>query len=450
MAPAEQQSHTVRPFTVTHRLVLGIAVPMTLGSMTTPLLGLTGTAVVGNLGNAESLAGLAVAAILFDLLFGSLNFLRVSTTGLVAQAVGRGDTREQQAVFWRALISAIGLGIVVLALSPLVSAFVPKLITSDPAVIAVTREYFGIRVLASPVTFANFAILGYLFGRGQAVTGLVLQIILNGTNILLTILFGLGLGWGVAGVAWATAASEVVAVAIGLAVVTRQFSIADRPSRAEILDASRLRMLFQMNADILIRSLLLNGSVALLTSVGAGFGAVTLAANAVLFNIFMLSAFFLDGLAGAAEQLAGRAVGAQFRPAFDRMLRLTGVWSFAMAAGLGLLFLVLGQPIIQLLTTSEEVRQMAVTYLPWAALTGLTGVLAFQMDGVFIGATWSRDMRNMMLASCAIYAVCLFPLVDWLGNHGLWLSLNLLLLMRGLFLAFILPRKVRQSFIAVQ
>ena len=450
MAPAEQQSHTVRPFTVTHRLVLGIAVPMTLGLMTTPLLGLTDTAVVGHLGNAESLAGLAVASILFDLLYGSLNFLRVSTTGLVAQAVGRGDTREQQAVFWRALISAIGLGIVVLALSPLVSAFVPKLITSDPAVIAVTREYFGIRVLASPVTFANFAILGYLFGRGQAVTGLVLQIILNGTNILLTILFGLGLGWGVAGVAWATAASEVVAVAIGLAVVTRQFSIADRPSRAEILDASRLRMLFQMNADILIRSLLLNGSVALLTSVGAGFGAVTLAANAVLFNIFMLSAFFLDGLAGAAEQLAGRAVGAQFRPAFDRMLRLTGVWSFAMAAGLGLLFLVLGQPIIQLLTTSEEVRQMAVTYLPWAALTGLTGVLAFQMDGVFIGATWSRDMRNMMLASCAIYAVCLFPLVDWLGNHGLWLSLNLLLLMRGLFLAFILPRKVRQSFIAVQ
>ena len=450
MAPAEQQSQTIRPFKVTHRLVLGIAVPMTLGLMTTPLLGLTDTAVVGNLGDAESLAGLAVASILFDLLYGSLNFLRVSTTGLVAQAVGRGDPREQQAVFWRALISAIGLGIVVFALSPLVSSFVPKLITSDPAVIAVTREYFGIRVLASPVTFVNFAILGYLFGRGQAVTGLMLQIILNGTNILLTILFGLGLGWGVAGVAWATAASEVLAVVIGLIVVTRQFSVVDRPSRAEIFDTSRLRLLFQMNADILIRSLLLNGAIALLTSVGAGFGAVTLAANAVLFNIFMLSAFFLDGLAGAAEQLAGRAVGAQFRPAFDRMLRLTGIWSFAMAAGLGLFFLFLGQPIIHLLTTSEEVRQMAATYLPWAALTGLTGALAFQMDGVFIGATWSRDMRNMMLASCAIYAVCLFPLVDWLGNHGLWLSLNLLLMMRGLFLAFILPRKVRQSFIAAQ
>jgi putative MATE family efflux protein len=448
MDPTQTQPQAIRPFVVTHRLVLGIALPMTLGYLTTPLLGLTDTAVVGQLGRPEALAGLAIGAVIFDLLYGSLSFFRTSTTGLVAQAFGRGDQREQQAVFCRALLSAIGLGILMLGLSPLILAFGPDLMTSDPGVAAVTRQYFGIRVLTSPATFANFAILGFVLGRGQGMLGLVLQIILNGTNIVLAILFGLVLGWGVAGVAWATAAAEVIAVVIGLAIVSRQFSAAYRPRRAEILDTVKLRQLFQLNADILIRSLVLNGAFAILTRVGSSFGAITLAANAVLMNVFMLSAFFLDGLAGAAEQLAGRAVGAQFRPAFDRALKLTGLWSFVMAAAVGLFFLGLGGPMIRLLTTSVEVQEAAAVYLPWAALTGLTGALAFQMDGVFIGATWSREMRNMMLASFAIYCASLFLLVPAMANHGLWLSLNLFLLLRGFFLAAMLPRKARQSFVA--
>ncbi|MGK9054904.1 MATE family efflux transporter [Neorhizobium petrolearium] len=423
---------------------------MTLGFLTTPLLGLTDTAVVGHLGKPEALAGLAIGAILFDLIYGSLSFLRTSTTGLVAQAFGRGDRHEQQAVFWRALLSALALGLFMLALSPLILAFAPDLMTSDPAVAEVTRQYFGIRVLTSPATFANFAILGFVLGRGQGVLGLTLQIILNGTNIVLAILFGLILGWGVAGVAWATAAAEASAVAIGLLILSRQFSAADRPSRAEIFDTAKLKQLFQLNADILIRSLILNGAFALLTRVGSGFGAVTLAANAVLMNIFMLSAFFLDGLAGAAEQLAGRAVGAQYRPSFNQALKLTGLWSFAMAAIVGLFFITFGEPIIHLLTTSEEVRQEAYTYLAWAAVTGLTGALAFQMDGVFIGATWSREMRNMMLVSFAGYCASLALLVPPFGNHGLWLSLNLFLLMRGFFLAAMVPRKARQSFVSAQ
>jgi putative MATE family efflux protein len=450
MEPASSETSTVKPFPVTHRMVLGIAIPMTLGFLTTPLLGLTDTAVVGHLGKPEALAGLAIGAILFDLIYGSLSFLRTSTTGLVAQAFGRGDLREQQAVFWRALLSALGLGLVMLALAPLILAFAPDLMTSDPAVASVTRQYFGIRVLTSPATFANFAILGYVLGRGQGVLGLFLQIILNGTNIVLAVLLGLVLGYGVAGVAWSTAVAEVTALLIGLAIVSRAFPSGERPKRAELLDPAKLKQLFQMNADILIRSLVLNAAFALLTRVGSSFGAVTLAANAVLMNIFMLSAFFLDGLAGAAEQLAGRAVGARYRPSFDRALKLTGLWSFAMAATVALFFIVFGDPIIHLLTTSEAVRQEAYVYLGWAALTGLTGVLAFQMDGVFIGATWSREMRNMMLLSFIGYCIGLAVLVPWIGNHGLWLSLNLFLLMRGFFLAAMVPRKARQSFRSAQ
>lgn len=444
----DSRGQEVRPFDVTHRLVLGIAIPMTLGFLTTPLLGLTDTAVVGRLGQAEALAGLAIGAILFDLIYGSLSFLRTSTTGLVAQAFGRGDNREQQAVFWRALLSALCLGFVMLGLSPLILAFAPELMTSDPVVAEVTRQYFGIRVLTSPATFANFAILGFVLGRGQGVLGLTLQIILNGTNICLSIFLGLGLGWGIVGVAWGTALAEVTGAVIGFLVVSRQFSAAYRPSRADIFDTAKLKQLFHLNADILIRSLILNGAFALLTRVGSSFGAVTLAANAVLMNVFMLSAFFLDGLAGAAEQLAGRAVGAQYRPSFDRTLKLTGFWSFATAALVGLFFISFGQPIIHLLTTSEEVRQEAYTYLAWAALTGLAGALAFQMDGVFIGATWSREMRNMMLMSFACYCASLAVFVPVIGNHGLWLSLNLFLMMRGFFLAAMVPRKARQSFVS--
>ncbi|HEV7433618.1 MAG TPA: MATE family efflux transporter [Pseudorhizobium sp.] len=446
MEARPEASSTTRPFEVTHRLVLSIAVPMTLGLLTTPLLGITDTAVVGRMGQPEALAGLAIGAILFDLIYGSLSFFRTSTTGLAAQAFGRDDLREQQAVFLRAALSAVGLGLVMLLLAPLLLRFAPELMTDDRAVAEVVRSYFAIRVLSSPATFVNYAVLGFVFGRGQAMLGLILQILLNGTNILLSIYLGLGLGWGIAGVAWGTAAAEALAAIVGTVVVVRQLSAASRPSRAEILDPAKLKQLFQLNADILIRSLVLNGAFALMTRVGSSFGAVTLAANAVLMNVFMLSAFFLDGLAGAAEQLSGRAVGANYRPSFERALKLTAGWSFAMAGLLGLFFIALGVPMIEFLTTSTEVREAAATYLPWAAITGLTGALAFQMDGVFIGATWSREMRNMMLLSFVAYCAALAVLVPTLANHGLWMSLNLFLLMRGFLLLALIPRKSAQSF----
>ncbi|HEX2148374.1 MAG TPA: MATE family efflux transporter [Pseudorhizobium sp.] len=437
-----------RPFAVTHRSVLSIAVPMTLGFLTTPLLGLTDTAVVGRLGQPEALAGLAIGAILFDLIFGSLSFFRTSTTGLAAQAFGRNDLREQQAVLWRAALSAVCLGILMLLVAPLLLAYAPGLMTTDRAVAEVVRTYFSIRVLSSPATFVNYAVLGFVFGRGQAMLGLGLQILLNGTNILLSIILGLSLGWGVAGVAWGTAVAEVLAAVVGCLVVMRQFSAASRPTRAEIFNAQKLKQLFQLNADILIRSLVLNSAFATMTRIGSSFGAVTLAANAVLMNVFMLSAFFLDGLAGAAEQLAGRAVGANYHPSFQRALKLTAIWSFAMAGLLGLFFMTLGVPVIEFLTTSPEVQQTAATYLPWAAVTGLTGALAFQMDGVFIGATWSREMRNMMLLSFAAYCAALALLVPTLANHGLWMALNLFLLLRGFLLLALVPRKSAQSFSA--
>lgn len=437
-------------FDVTHRLVLSIAVPMTLGFVTTPLLGVTDTAVVGRTGDAAALAGLAIGAVLFDLLFGSLNFLRASTTALVAQAFGRRDEHEQQAVFWRSFVLALAFGIIVVLVSPLLLAAGLKLMGPEGRVAEATATYFSIRILAGPFSLLNFTLLGFILGRGRGGTGLFLQALLNGTNIVLSIYLGLVLGWGISGVAWGTAVGEGLAAVVGLAIVMRSFDKSKSPRLAEIFARHELIALIAINRDLLIRTFVLLGAFTLLTRIGTGFGPEVLAANAVLMNFFMVASFYLDGMANAAEQITGRAIGAGHRPAFERAVRLTAIWSFGLATVTAVVFLAAGHSAIAVLTTAENVRALAGEFLPWAALTSVTGALAFQMDGVFIGSTWSREMRNMMLAAFGGYLLALSVLVPAFGNHGLWLALNVFLALRGLFLLALLPRKLDQTFATAQ
>ncbi len=433
-------------FEVTHRMVLSIAIPMTLGFITTPLLGLVGTGVVGRMGDPDALAGLAIGAMLFDLILGSFNFLRASTTGLTAQAYGRRERHAEQGVFWRAILSALGCGVALLFLSPLLLAAGLKLMGPENAVAQATSTYFSIRILAAPAALANYAILGFVLGRGQGSVGLLLQSMINGVNIVLAIALGLWLDWGISGVAWATTVGETIGALAGLFIVLTSFGRGAWPKRREIFAWQPMAELFTLNRDILIRTFVLVGAYAVMTRIGSGFGAVTLAANAVLMNFLMLSGFYLDGLANAAEQITGRAVGARHRPAFDRGLKLTAIWSFGLAGVISLFLFLAGDTLIASLTTSSQVRQVASLYLPWAAITGLTGALAFLMDGVFIGATWSSDMRNRMLMSFAIYLAAVAILVPLLANHGLWLAINLFLLSRGLLLVLRVKQRADQTF----
>jgi multidrug resistance protein, MATE family len=435
-----------RAFTVTHKSVLAIALPMTLGYITTPLLGITDTAVIGRTGEAAALAGLAIGAVLFDLLFSSLNFLRASTTALVAQAYGREDPREQVAVLCRSMILSVSIGLVILLLSPLLLKGGLLMMGAEGRVAEVTATYFSIRILAGPLTLANFTIMGFVLGRGKGSIGLGLQVLLNGVNICLSILLGLYYGWGVSGVAYGAVAGEACATLAGLMIITARMTRAQIPTWAELLDRARLSELFSLNRDILIRSFVLLAAFTLLTRIGASFGATTLASNAVLMNFFMIASFYLDGIANAAEQITGRAVGAVYRPGFEAAVKLTGLWSCGFAVATTLVFLIFGGHLIDAMTTAEDVRQMARLFLPWAAITAMTGALAFQMDGIFIGAAWSSDMRNMMLAAFVGYLVALALLVPSLGNHGLWLSLNLFLAFRGAFLLARLKTRTNQTF----
>jgi MATE family multidrug resistance protein len=439
-----------RAFEVDNRLVLGIAVPMTLAFLTTPLLGLVDTAVVGRLGDAALLGGLAIAAILFDLVFTTFNFLRSATTGLVAQAMGRNDPVEEQAVFWRSLMIAVAAGLVVIAATPLILAGGLAFMGAEGALAQAASAYLTIRVLSAPVALANYAILGYVLGRGMGGTGLVLQTVINGANIVLSIWFGLGLGYGLQGVAWATVTAEIIGCAVGFILIRLRFDAAARPSWARIVDKASLLKLMALNGDIMLRSFALIAGFAWFTRIGAGFGETTLAANAILMNFFMVAGYYLDGFATAAEQIAGRAVGARHRPAMVRAVRLTLYWGLALASASTGFFLMFGNEVVALMTTLESVRVEAGNYLFWAALTALSGVLAFQMDGVFIGATWSRDMRNMMLVSLVLFIGLSLLLAAHWGNLGLWIAFNIFLGARGLTLFALLPRRMNEAFGAVQ
>jgi MATE family multidrug resistance protein len=434
------------PFVVTNRSVLAIAVPMTLAYLTTPLLGLVDTAVVGQFGDAALLGGLAAGALVFDVVFTTFNFLRSGTTGLVAQAFGRGDAVEEQAVFWRAVLIAVVAGVVLATLAPLFAIAGQMFMGAEPRVSEAMALYIRIRLLAAPFSLINYAILGYVLGRGEGGLGLLLQLVLNGMNIALCLLLGLELGWGVAGVAWATVTGEFLAMLLGLAIIVARFRKTPPLPRHRLLDMAAFLRMLSLNRDIMIRSFSLLAAFALFTRQGAQFGTVTLAANAVLMNFFLVAGYFLDGFATAAEQLAGRAVGAGAAIPFRRAVKLTLFWGFGLAGVATFVLLTAGPRLVALVTTSQAVRSTADLYLPWAAFTALSGVLAFQMDGVFIGATWSRDMRNMMLLSFLVFAGALMTLAPAFGNDGLWAALHVFLLTRGLSLLVILQRKVRTAF----
>jgi MATE family multidrug resistance protein len=437
-----------RPFAVGHRTVLAIALPMTVAYLSTPLVGLTSMVVVGRFGDAAMIGGIAVSAVLFDLLSATFGFLRMSTGGLTAQAFGAGDRLGAAVTLARAvgLAAIIGLGLVLLQ-APATDAFL-SLMGASPEVAAAARTYVAIRMLAMPFALVNYAVLGWVVGLARAGLGLALQLVLNGVNIALSVGLALGLGYGLAGVAWAAAIAEVAAAAAGLVVVAVLARGGGRPSLSAVLERAGIRALFGVNRDIMVRSVVLMTAFVFFTAESARAGDVTLAANALLENFFLLGALFLDGFAAAAEQLAGRAIGAHWRPAFERAVRLSLGWGLALGAAASVVLLAAGPWLIDFATTAPEVRAVARAFLPYTALTPFAAAAAFVLDGVYIGATWTREMRNMMLLSLAGYFAVWAALTPSLGNHGLWIALVAFLAARGLTLGARLKPQLDAAFAA--
>ena len=420
-----------------------MALPVIVSNVSTPLIGIVDTGVVGQLPDPAYIGAIAVGALIFTFTFWAFSFLRMATTGLTAQSWGAGEIEEVCASLGRALLIAVTAGACLIAVQWPIREAAFVAIDGSAQVESLARTYFDIRIWSAPFTLANYALLGWFIGLGRTGTGLVLQLVLNVTNIALDALFVLVFGWDVQGVALGTLLAEGLAAVVGLWIAWRHIRrMGGRWSPAQWLDADRLRRTVAVSRDIMIRSLAMVFVFAWFTTQGARQGDIVLAANAVLMHFVSAGAYLLDGFAFAAEALVGRAVGAAQRAGLRAAVRVTTVWAAATAGVIAVIVAALGTQFADVLTVDPDVRAAVRVYLPWAAAAPLLGVWAFQLDGIFIGATRAVDMRRAALASLAVFLAGWWALTPF-GNHGLWAALYVHYVARVTTLLYFYPGLVR-------
>jgi len=416
-----------------------VAIPIVLANATIPILGAVDTAVVGQLGLAVPIGAVGIGAIIITAIYWLFGFLRMGTTGLTAQAIGSGDKSETSALLVRGVIIGVVAGLILIMTQ--VPLFLGALQLS-PASIEVedlAQKYLQIRVYSAPAAIALFGITGWLIAKEKTRAVLLLQLLLNGVNIILDLVFVLKLGWGVEGVAIATLIAEWSGLLFGLWLVREGFNNSYWKNWAQIFDRVRLVQMAKVNGDIMIRSILLEIGFVSFLFLGSSFNDATLAANQILIQFLSITVHALDGFAFAAETLVGQALGSKNRALFRRAVVMTSQWGLGTVILMALAFFVFGNSIINIMTTAQDVRTVSYEYLPWMVVAPLAGVAAWMLDGIFIGATRTADMRNMMFISFCVYLIALAILLPIYGNHGLWASLIIFSIARGVTLGFKYP-----------
>jgi MATE family multidrug resistance protein len=435
----------VSPTKVTTADVFAIAGPAMVANLTTPLIGIVSTIAIGRLGDPTLLGGVAIASVVFDCLFWLFGFLRMSTLAFTAQALGAGEVRELRAFLLRGLIVAAVAGASLIVLQIPLAAVLFGAMGGSEGVTRAARIYFDIRIWSAPLVLANYVVLGWLIGQARARLALGVQIAINLINVAATALLVLVFDFGVAGAAIAAVVADATGLMLGVLIALRLSRGHLAVPLAALFDRTKLIRMLAVNRDIMIRTASLIAAFLFFTAQGARHGDVTLAANAVLSNFLMISAFFLDGLANAAEQLCGRTFGARDRSGFTSATRLVISWGFGFALAVTASYALFGPGLIDIMTSSEEVRRGARDYLWFVTLAPMLGVFAFAYDGIFIGATWAREMRNLMVLSLGIFLGAWLALRSF-GNAGLWGALLVHYAARGGLQALRYPAMLRKSF----
>ncbi|MGE8410764.1 MAG: MATE family efflux transporter [Pseudomonas sp.] len=418
----------------THRRVWALAAPMILSNISVPLVALVDSTVIGHLPHAHQLGAVAVGASLYTFLAWAMGFLRMGATGFAAQAAGRSDGAALRQVLLQGLLLALGLALLLGIIGVPLSGAALHLMQPSADLDQMTRAFFHTRLLGLPAALASFALVGWFLGTQNARAPLAILLSTNLVNIALNLWFVLGLDWGVVGSARASVIAEWTGALVGLA-MTRP-ALRAYPGQiawAALRRWQSWRPLLAVNRDIFIRSLALQSVFFLITVQGARLGDATVAANALLLNGLLLTAHALDGLAHAVEALCGHAIGARDPRTLRRSLVVAGGWSLLASLGFTVLFLLAGHLFINMQTDITDVRQTAFIYLPYLAVLPLIAVWSYLLDGLFIGATRAREMRNAMLLTVLLLLPCAWAL-QGLGNHGLWLSFLLFMLLRSLTL----------------
>jgi len=431
---------TEAPRPITHARVLHVAVPVVLANATVPILGAVDTGVVGQLGEAAPIGAVGIGAITLSAVYWIFGFLRMGTAGMTAQAHGAGDRREVAALLTRALLVglAAGLGFILFQAPLFWAAFQASPASSE--VESLARSYMSIRVFSAPAAIALFGVMGWLIALERTRAVFAVQFTMNALNIGLDVLFVVGFGWGVEGVAVATALAEWTGLGLGLWFCRAAFATPAWRDWPQVFHRATLGRMLRVNTDIMIRSALLEGIFVSFMFLGARFGDTVLAANQVLLQFLMITAFAMDGFAFGAESLVGQALGARDRARLRQAAVMTSIWGLATVLALALGFGLAGGWIVDIMTTAEDVRAAARGFLPWMVAAPVLGWAAWMFDGIFIGATATRDMRNMMILSTVIYIAAVAVLLPAMGNHGLWAALLISFVARGVTLGLAYPK----------
>jgi len=425
---------------LTHKRVLGVAIPIVLANATIPILGAVDTGVVGQMGLAAPIGAVGIGAIIISAIYWLFGFLRMGTTGLTAQAIGSKNQSETSALLVRGIIIGLVAGLILIVTQiPLFSGAL-GLAPASQEVELLANEYLNIRVFSAPAAIAIFGITGWLIAKERTRSVLLLMLLVNSVNITLDFIFVLKLGWGVEGVAFATLIAEWLGLFYGLWLSREGFRNGYWRNWLQIFDRARLVQMAKVNSDILIRSVLLEIGFVSFLFLGSSFDDATLAANQVLIQFLNITAYAMDGFAFAAEALVGQALGSRNRLLFRRSAVMTSQWGFGSVVVMAIAFYVFGSSIINVMTTAEDVRLVSYEYLPWMVLAPLVGAAAWMLDGIFIGATRTADMRNMMFISFCVYLIALAFLLPKYDNHGLWASLIIFSIARGVTLGYKYPK----------
>lgn len=431
--------------TASDKALWRLALPMIFSNITVPLLGLVDTAVVGHLDSAVYLGGVAIGATATSFLFMLLLFLRMSTTGLTAQAYGAKNAPALARALVQPLLLALGAGVLITLLRVPLIDLALHITGGSAAVLEQARRFLDIRWLSAPASLGNLVLLGWLLGVQYARAPVILLVVGNVLNIVLDVWLVMGLGMNVQGAALATVVAEYATFALGL-LMARRVLLMRGITLAVLKKAWRggLGRLLALNRDIMLRSLLLQLCFGSITVFGARLGAETVAANAVLMMFLTFTAYALDGFAYAVEAHSGHAYGArddtQLKLIWHAACRQAGLVALAFSA----VYALAGESIIALLTSLPALQNMAGHYLIWQVILPVVGVWCYLLDGMFVGATRGAEMRNSMAVAAGGFALTLLT-VPTLGNHGLWLSLTVFLALRGLTLAWVWRRHWRNG-----
>src|SRR3989339_1491070 len=432
-----------------NRRILKLAGPSILANITVPLVGMVDLAIAGRLGDAASIGGIAISTMLFDLLYWNMGFLRVGTGGYAAQAYGRRDFSDA----FRVLVQAVGTAVLAamfiwaIQLVYLESAFL--IIDCTPQVESLAREYFFIRIWAAPATLSLFAFKGWFIGMQNTISPMVVDVTVNVLNLILSVIFGIGLKMGIPGIALGTLLSQYIGLIVALTLMYVYYKKLFHYINVKAsLKLKEMKKFFVLNGNLFLRSTSLLLVYSGFTNIAARYGDNLLAVSTIMMKLMLLYSYFIDGFAYAGEALTGRFIGARDLGSLKKAISVLFRWTLIVAAISTVAYALADEFLFRLMTNNHEVLASAAEYLPWLLIVPLLSCTAFILDGIFIGATASKAIRDTMLLSAASFFITFYTMENLMGLQALYLAYMVHLVVRTVMMSLLMKRKVLSKAVA--